>query len=376
MDDMDEPISPDAADVNGTAAIRTVEGSGSGHHEGATNDTGAADGASLRPTFMNGLAAAMREAAVRERERIASVVSSDAATHIEKVRSRAAIESDELRRLAEEDVERIDHWSTSEIERIKAEAAKKVEERRSSLDEYLKQHDTIIDTEIEGVNGAVREYEATLDRFFAELAEITDPSEIVRRAGQLPTPPDLDEIRASARASAMAQIAESEADAGVATVAQVERTEAVTEAVPEPAEPAPAEVNSPERIEATAATESTESVDDVALPGVMDDGAGSVEPTESSEQAEREVAVAEEGAPREAETGAEVEERPAVPQPVGIMDPDAQRVPSWPAPAPRAEAAPIAPTIDHTSAAVRLLRSVAPWTAPTHAGDRGESDSD
>lgn len=380
MDDMDEPISPDAADVNGTAAIRTVEGSDNAHHEGATNDTGATDNTSLRPTFMSGLAAAMREAAVRERERIASVVSSDAVTHIEKVRSRAAIESEELRRLAEEDVERIDQWSTSEIERIKTEAAQKVDDRRSSLDEYLKQHDTIIDTEIEGVNGAVSEYEATLDRFFAELAEITDPSEIVRRAGQLPTPPDLDEIRASARASAMAQLAESEPSAAVEGVAEAEPAEAVAEAVPEPAEPAAAEAPSLQTVEATAVIESTESGDDAALPRVIDDTAGSVEPTESTEAAEREATVAEEAPPGEAETGTETEERPAVAEPaagpVGVMDPDAQRVPTWPAPAPRAEAAPVAPTIDNTSAAVRLLRSVAPWTAPTHAGNRGESDPD
>ncbi len=30
----------------------------------------------------------------------------------------------------------------------------------------------------------------------------------------------------------------------------------------------------------------------------------------------------------------------------------------------------IGSTVDHTSAAVRLLRSVAPWTAPSHEGDR------
>jgi hypothetical protein len=65
-----------------------------------------------------------------------------------------------------------------------------------------------------------------------------------------------------------------------------------------------------------------------------------------------------------------------VADPVGVMDPDAQRIPNWPAPAPRAEAAPMAPAMDNTSAAVRLLRSVAPWTAPTHAGSRAESDSD
>jgi hypothetical protein len=65
----------------------------------------------------------------------------------------------------------------------------------------------------------------------------------------------------------------------------------------------------------------------------------------------------------------------STPEPVGVMDQDAMRTPAWPAPAPSdQEPARIAPTIDHTSAAVRLLRSVAPWTAPTHAGSRSEGD--
>jgi ribonuclease E len=370
---MDEPIAPDAAQMNGTAAVGTAEGSQTGDGAGRGDTATTAGHVALTPSFLAGLATAMRETAIRERDRISGVVAEDAAAHVEKVRARAAIESEELRRLAEEDVEHIEQWSASEIARIQSEAAQRIEDRRTSLDEYLKQHDAIIETEIQGVDGAVKGYEATLDKFFAELSEETEPAAIVRRAGQLPTPPDLDEVRASARASAMAQLAESEANAGIAEAAP---TEAVAEAVPEAAEPASADAPSLETVETTAVTESTESGDDRTLPGVMDDGVGSVEPTESTEPTEREVAVAEEGAPGEAETGTETEARPAVAEPVGIMDPDAQRVPSWPAPAPRAEAAPIAPTIDNTSAAVRLLRSVAPWTAPTHASDRAQSDSD
>ena len=392
---MDEPTLPDASNVNGTAAIGTAEASEGTLSQNGANDTGAERGA-VRPTFLSGLATAMREAAVRERERISGTVAEDAATHIEKVRSRAAIESEELRRLAEEDVEHIEQWSASEIERVKSEAAQKVDDRRSSLDEYLKQHDSIIDTEIEGVDGAVREYESTLDRFFADLAEVTDPSEIVRRAGQLPQPPDLDEIRAAARANAMSKF--SEADTGEAA-ASAAPTEAVTETVEPTAEAAQAvsqgessgEVIGAAAIERIAAT--AESGDDGRLSGVMDDGAGSVEPAETIEPAalaeapavEAEPAVAEaavaEGAGAEAAVAEPVvasAEQPSEPvaEPVGVMDPDAQRVPNWPALAPEAPPAQIAPTIDNTSAAVRLLRSVAPWTAPTHAGNRGSNDSE
>jgi hypothetical protein len=65
-------------------------------------------------------------------------------------------------------------------------------------------------------------------------------------------------------------------------------------------------------------------------------------------------------------------------EPVAVMDPAATANPSWPTATPEPEPEPVAATVDHTSAAVRLLRSVAPWTAPTHAGsgsnDRSESE--
>ena len=79
-----------------------------------------------------------------------------------------------------------------------------IEDRRSGLEEYLQQHDSIIDTEIDGVNHAVDEYSATLDRYFEELSQSEDPSTIVARAEALPAPPDLDQVRAQARSRAVA----------------------------------------------------------------------------------------------------------------------------------------------------------------------------
>ena len=435
---MDEAILPDAARVNGTAAVGTAEEPGISEDQARYDAPAATSKVGLTPTFLSGLAAAMRETAIRERERITGVVADDAAAHIEKVRSRAAIETEELRRLAEEDVEHIEGWSTSEIERIKGEAAQKIDDRRSSLDEYLRQHDAIIDTEIEGVNAALRGYEATLDRFFSALATETDPSAIARRAGQLPAPPDLDEVRATARADAMAQFTESAPVADSAT--ETTATEMTAEAQPIEAQPIEAQtieaqpieavaesvdstepVEAAESIEATASAESPDQGDGTegAMRGVMDDGLGVVTPADSLEStdgaegsevaavheevavapeavaqdevAQEEVAVgqadvAEQETPREEVAVAQAEtptssegesaDALAMPQPVAVMDPDAQRTPSWPAPAPLSEAAHIAPSVDHTSAAVRLLRSVAPWTAPTHAGNRSQSDSE
>ena len=109
------------------------------------------------PSFLAELALAMKAAAERERERIGEVVATEAAEHVEKARTRAAAETAELRRLADEDLERIEDWSTTEIERIRREAERRTDERRSGLEAYLAQHDTIIATEIDGVDSAVRE---------------------------------------------------------------------------------------------------------------------------------------------------------------------------------------------------------------------------
>ena len=389
VDNMDEPTLPDASNVNGTSAIGTAEVSEGSESQNGANDTGGAERGAARPTLMSGLATAMREAAVRERERISAIVAEDAANHIEKVRSRAAVESEELRRLAEEDVEHIEQWSASEIERIRSEATKKVDDRRSSLDEHLTQHDSIIDTEIDRVGQAVREYESTLDRFFAELAELSDPSEIVRRAGLLPPSPDLDEVRATARADAMTRYSEAApGDPGEATgsteAVVVESTEAVVEsteaaaaaeppqAVGEVAEPDEAEAagqasSEPVPVMATdGPPETMDTGEGGAMSGVMDDGSGSIESGESIESPEVEVPEAEEAPVLIGGTESSTE---PTPEPVGVMDPDARGTPAWPAPMPTPEPVAIAPTIDNTSAAVRLLRSVAPWTAPTRANE-------
>jgi hypothetical protein len=159
----------------------------------------------IMPSFLAELTRVMQAAAERERERIDEVIAEEAAEHVEKTRTRAAAEAEELSRLAEVDVERIQIWSATEIERVRGEADRRTDERRSDLEAYLAQHDSIIATEIDEVDAAVRGYRATLDQFFDELSGSTDPSDIARRAGSLPTPPDLEGVRATARADAVAR---------------------------------------------------------------------------------------------------------------------------------------------------------------------------
>lgn len=354
MDQIDETTHPEGQATDAATAVDTApaaETTGSVETATASVEGGGAQGRTeLTPTFLTELAHAMQAAADRERERIASVVADDAAQHVEKVRGRAAVETEELRRLAEEDVQRIEEWSAAEIERVRAEAARRVEDRRSSLEDYLKQHDAIIDTEIEGVQAAVREYEGTLDRFFGDMANSDDPSDIARRAGTLPPPPNLDEVRAAARAAAVAKFADlappapgidlpggdaageggTGAEAGDTTVAGAEamapETEAAAESTtaPEGAEAGSSEASAPVGVmdPTVTASPTTWPPDDRFI---VDEGTAAVGVAANG------TANGSEGASAEARSS-EAPEQP--------------------------------------SAAVRLLRSIAPWTAPNSTEER------
>jgi hypothetical protein len=282
--------------------------------------------ANIVPSFLAELARAMQAAAERERGRIAEIVADDAAENVEKTRTRADAESEELRRLAETDLEHIQEWAATETERIRREAERRTEGRRNDLAAYLAQHDSIIAIEIDGVDAAVRGYRAALDQFFDELSGSTDPTEIVRRAGSLPPPPDLDDVRATARAGAVAQLADASHNATDDLVGD----EVGSAVVPDPVPPA----------EANAGNGSSAEVG-VGM-GVMDpDSVGrSHDALVAPEEVDAETAV-----DRTAGLPADPEDIPAdQPAEVGVGQSE-----------------------DRSSAAVRLLRSIAPWT--TSAGD-------
>jgi hypothetical protein len=279
------------------------------------------DARGIRPAFLAELARAMQAAAERERERIDEVLTKEAAEQVEKSRIRAAAETEELGRLAEEDVAEIKAWSRTEIERIRLDADRRTDERRKNLEVYLAKHDSILATEIDGVDTAIRGYRAELDRFFDEFTSSTDPGDIAGRAGSLPAPPDLDEVRATARVNAVAELANA--------------------------------------------------VDDVA-PGLVTDEHALVadDPAPSGDD------VASDEPPATTETGLGVMDPDAVGRLDTLADPsgelDVAAVPTS-ATAPPADAlyveadesveVAVAESADHSSAAVRLLRSIAPWTS-------------
>jgi hypothetical protein len=284
-----------------------------------------ADGrsANVKPSFLAELARAMLAAAERERGRIAEVVADDAVENVEKTRTRADAETEELRRLAEADLDRIQTWAATEMERIRREADRRTEGRRNDLENYLAQHDSIIATEIDGVDAAVRGYRATLDQFFDELSVSTDPADIARRAGSLPAPPDLDDVRAVARAGAVAQLANAPQGATDQSIGDGLGWGVGADPAP------PAEAGAGVGLSAEAG----------AGLGVMDPDAGgrSEDPAEMSGEIDAEAADERATAPTEDLVNPSVDD--AVEVDVGQSG-------------------------DRSSAAVRLLRSFAPWTTP------------
>ena len=149
------------------------------------------------------IARAMQVAADRERERIESGVGADETAQVEKIVGRAAAEAAELSKHADEDVSLVDAWYRDEVKRIRTEADRRIEDRRTTLEQSLTHHGSLIEAEIESVHTAVQDYRGSLGAFFGRLAEEKEPSAIARLAGDLPDPPDLDEVRAEARSTAM-----------------------------------------------------------------------------------------------------------------------------------------------------------------------------
>jgi hypothetical protein len=158
-----------------------------------------------RLMFQAELAHAMHIAAGQERDRIAAAILDDAEFQVDWTRARAAVESAEMRRDADDDVERIRAWSEAEIERIREEATRRTHERNAVLDTVLQRHHEMIETEVEAVTTAVDQYETKLDQFFVDMTSSTDPAYIVRQADLIPHPPNLEIVRASARSDVVAR---------------------------------------------------------------------------------------------------------------------------------------------------------------------------
>lgn len=180
-------------------ASSTHDGDGAGPAEAGTV-----------PTFLHEIARQMQAAVDRERGRIAAEASNSLEAHVQKVRMRAAMEAEELKRLAEEDVGHINEWSAAEADRLRRETESRIDARREDLERHLRQHEALVEREISGASAAIEEYQAELDRFVGRLAGEREPTEIAQLASQLPEPPRVEEIASAARADAIAQLSRSE----------------------------------------------------------------------------------------------------------------------------------------------------------------------
>jgi hypothetical protein len=205
------------------------------------------------PDLLAELATAMHAASARERERLETAIAERSSSRVEDLHARARAESEELRRLADVDVNRIDEWAAAEIDRIRVEARRRGDERRAALDGYLSQHDAAVQAEISRIGKAVAVYRERLDAFFTEVDATEDPAAIARLAGSLPSLPYLEDLPEEPAAS---------------TVADVEPPADDAEAEALPTEAARAEGDS--AAEARAEIEaSAEPVEEQPLVGVM-----------------------------------------------------------------------------------------------------------
>lgn len=345
--------------------------------------------------FRDELARAMQAAAQRERLRIEGRIDDDANSHVGKVRVRASVEADELKRLAEDDVSRIRAWCKVEVERVRAEADIQVGERRDRLEEHLGQHASIIDGEIDRVSEAVESYRHELEVFFVSLGAVKDPSEIARLADAVPGPPDFELIRAIARADAVGRLSDLEAVSASEMTTSAEAGTDDDEAPPVQTatehelvavmDPALAQAVQVMPVEATQAVQTMPVVEampsaEPELVAVMDPA---LAPTAEATGAAGIVAVAEtvpaaEATPAVATAIAEV--RPAStgaePELVGVMDPALAEKAEAEAIADAAAAETADPELvaagvaaSEPNAATRFLRSLTAWGSSDHGNN-------
>ena len=320
MDTTEQPATLDDTEIDAatTAGPGVVEDA-----EAAIPDTVAPDEPATagdgEPDYLAELAIAMRGVAGQQRERLSARAAEDASAQIDEARSKGADDAAALRQVADEDVASIEAWADAEVERLRGEAADRIATRRSELDAAIERNDAIVEDEVGAVERALTDYDASLTSFMAELEGVTDPSALADRASLLPARPDLGQVRDGARAGAIATFAR---EAGLADDTPAEAPEASTGEAPE------------------ASSVADVTADDATTPiGVMD-------PTAVEATGDR--------------TGRlPWEVQGLVDDPVDGADSDDET--------PRAEVPePAAATsgVDGLSA-VRLLRTVAPWTAPT-----------
>src|SRR3954449_8503271 len=264
------PASPEGESLNGS-----FSSNGNGPGAVAIDNTGAGQDLS----FLDDLAKAMRTTAAAEQARDSEITDQRRQSHLDAIRAREALEAEELRELAKEDVKGIDAWSDGAIKRIKLERERRIASRREQLQVRLEEHRLVIASEVEAVENAISGYRLETERFFDRLGSQTDPVEIARQAGTRPPFPDLDQIAPAEATPAAYQAPAYEPPAytppaytmSVTSIPAAPATPATTEAVADAADApadAPAETAQPEATERTEAS-AAEPVGDPELAALV-----------------------------------------------------------------------------------------------------------
>ena len=144
--------------------------------------------------FLAELARAMQTTATAEQARNAETTEQRRQTHIDAIRAREALEAEDLRELAKEDVKGIDAWSDGEIKRIKLERERRIAARREQLQVRLEEHRSVVSREVDAVEAAIASYRADIELYFRRLESETDPVAIATMARTRPQFPELEQI--------------------------------------------------------------------------------------------------------------------------------------------------------------------------------------
>lgn len=194
MSDNETEVSPDGlGSEQGLTGSFSANGNDPGAVAVATDGSADAwvdDGAA----FLQDLARAMQTTATAEHARDAEATGHRLQAHLDAIRAREALEAEELREYAKEDVKGIDAWSDGEIKRVKLERERRIASRREQLQIRLEEHRAVVAREVEAVEAAIATYRVETEQFFGRLETETDPVEIARQAGSRPVFPMLELI--------------------------------------------------------------------------------------------------------------------------------------------------------------------------------------
>jgi Sds3-like len=156
------------------------------------------------PSFRSELLRAMQATVATERARIDEETNRRREALIAAIETRREQETARMREMADEDLKSVDTWAAGERARIEEERERRAAAVRDDLEVSLTEHRAQIDREVEGVEGAVTDYRAEVDAFFARLDAEEDPVVIAQYSGSHPLFPTQEVIAARVAATTSA----------------------------------------------------------------------------------------------------------------------------------------------------------------------------